>query len=177
MTQPALTRSSGAAFSPCRRYRYILWRRFNPKPNPSLCCFVMLNPSTADENENDPTVERCERRARAMGYDGLVVLNCYAIRGTNPKILRQVQEPIGIENDLMIRMTAATAGIVICAWGQHAKYLGRGAAVEKILRDVRQPIYKLKLSKCGTYPVHPLYQPYALQPTEWAPRDATGSLP
>jgi hypothetical protein len=71
----------GAAFSACRRYRYRLWRMWDRRPH---CCFVMLNPSTADELANDPTVERCERRARAWGYGGLEVANVFAWRSTDP---------------------------------------------------------------------------------------------
>ena len=56
---------SEAVYSDCERYRYLLTRVWGPGPK---ALFVMLNPSTATEVQNDPTVERCERRARALGY-------------------------------------------------------------------------------------------------------------
>ena len=74
--------SSGAVFSECKRYRYSLWRVWNP--DLPVCMFLMLNPSTADETTNDPTVERCQRRAVQMGYGGLHVGNIFAWRSTDP---------------------------------------------------------------------------------------------
>ena len=74
-------------FSPDRAYRYVLVRRWSTfADKPRICCYIMLNPSTADEAKNDPTVERCERRARDNGYDGLCVLNLFAYRSTAPKV-------------------------------------------------------------------------------------------
>lgn len=102
----SLFEQSGAAFSPCRRYRYRLWRTWG---DAAPAVFVMLNPSTADEIENDPTVERCERRARAMGFGGLRVANIFSLRSTDPTALYTSDDPVGPEYwlDRYNRMTGA----------------------------------------------------------------------
>lgn len=118
------TNLSGARFSPCRRYRYLLWRGWDAtKPSAT---FVMLNPSTADEVDNDPTVERCQQRAIQMGYGGLRVANIFAFRSPDPRALYREAEPVGDENDAAIIQAAQGAGIVVCAWGTHGMHLGRG---------------------------------------------------
>src|SRR5918998_3116048 len=89
--------SSSARFSPDRRYRYELWRRWGD--GPALCNFLLLNPSTADERADDPTVARCVRRARAWGLDALVVTNLFSIRATDPRARRGVEDPVGPDND------------------------------------------------------------------------------
>ena len=126
---PAL---SGARFSPCGRYRYLLWRIWDENRPPAV--FVMPNPSTADEIKNDPTVERCERRARAMGFGGLRVANIFALRSTDPAALYQHADPVGPDNDAAIIESVAGAGIVVCAWGGHGNLNDRGAAVRVFRR-------------------------------------------
>lgn len=105
---------TGAVFSPKRLYRYKLWRYWGNKHN--VVNFIMLNPSTADEIRNDPTVERCERRARDWGYGGLIVTNIFAIRGTDPKIIKSVRYPIGPSNNSYILECAKEAKLIVCAW-------------------------------------------------------------
>lgn len=152
---------SGAQFSECGQYRYSLWRRWDPeKP---VATFVMLNPSTADAIDNDPTVERCQRRAEKMGYGGLRVANIFAYRSTDPQALYDHTEPIGEENDAAILEAAQDAGIVICAWGSHGNHLGRGAAVIKMLQEAGIELHYLQLNKDGT-PKHPLYVAYEKTP-------------
>lgn len=154
---------SGAEFSPCKAYRYRLWRKWGDQP-PAV--FVMLNPSTADEIKNDPTVERCERRARAMGFGGLRVANIFALRSTDPAALYQHDEPVGPGNDAAIIESVAGAGIVVCAWGGHGNLNDRGAAVLALLRGAGVIPHYLKLNGDGT-PKHPLYVAYNVQPTAW----------
>lgn len=154
---------TGALFSPCKKYRYRLWRVWGEQPS---AVFVMLNPSTADEIVNDPTVERCERRARAMGYGGLRVANIFALRSTDPAALYSHPEPIGEGNDKAILDSVSGAGIVICAWGGHGNLNNRGAAVLDLIRDAGATPHYLVLNKDGT-PKHPLYVGYDVLPTAW----------
>lgn len=159
----SLFENSGAIFSDCRQYRYRLWRQWGEQP-PAV--FVMLNPSTADEIDNDPTVERCERRARTMGYGGLRVANIFALRSTDPQALYGHQDPIGPQNDTAILESVAGAGIVVCAWGGHGNLNGRGDAVRHLLAAARITPHYLKLNRDGT-PQHPLYIGYAVTPKPW----------
>ena len=154
----------GAEFSPCRQYRYRLWRQWNAERAKAL--FVLLNPSMADETQNDPTVERCERRARMWGYGGVEVVNLFAYRSTDPKVLYRVSEPIGMMNDEAILIATIDAGIVICGWGEHGAHLRRGQAVLDLLSSdgtMLTKIYHLGLNASGQ-PKHPLYISYRVLP-------------
>src|SRR5690349_18454685 len=109
---------SSASFSDDMVYRYRLGRCWDPLLPPMV--FVMLNPSTADHNQNDPTVERCERRARSrVGIGGLEVVNIFALRSTDPMALYKHSDPVGPENDMSIVTAAKSSGIVVCGWGKH----------------------------------------------------------
>ena len=159
----SLFETSGAVFSDCRQCRYRLWLQWDEQP-PAV--FVMLNPSTADEIENDPTVERCERRARAMGYGGLRVANIFALRSTDPQALYGHHDPIGQQNDAAIIESVTGSGIVVCAWGSHGNLNKRGEHVLQLLRAAGITPHYLKLNRDGT-PQHPLYIGYALTPKPW----------
>lgn len=160
---------STAIYSDCERYRYSLTRVWDTEGR--RVNFVMLNPSTATEVQNDPTVERCERRARALGFGGFAVTNIFAWRDTDPRAMRAASDPIGPENDAAILDRAAWADQVIAAWGTHGAHMGRGADVAALLRNTDRPIFHLGLSKAG-HPKHPLYLPYAQAPIKWAQTDA-----
>src|SRR5579864_646380 len=92
----------GAWFDRGRRYRYLLWRAWGGGGR--FVLFILLNPSTADQDRNDPTVERCERRARTSGFDGLLVANLFALRSTDPGVLREASAPIGPQNDAALSL-------------------------------------------------------------------------
>lgn len=126
----------------------------------------MLNPSTADEAANDPTVERCQRRALQMGFGGLRVVNIFAFRSTDPEGLYNESEPIGADNDAAILEATGDAGIVICGWGKHGNLLGRGNAVRELLKRHDIAAHYLKLNQDGS-PMHPLYVGYSITPTLW----------
>jgi len=160
-----LLSKSTAIYSDCEKYRYALTRVWDEGGKRVL--FVMLNPSTATELQNDPTVERCERRARALGYGAFRVTNIFAWRDTDPRNMRAAVEPIGAQNDAAILEGAAWADSVVAAWGTHGEFLNRGAAVSGLLRNAGMPIYHLGLSKAG-HPKHPLYISYAQQPIPWS---------
>jgi len=155
---------SVALFSDCERYRYVLTREWDPAGQKAL--FIMLNPSTADEIKNDPTVERCERRARALGFGAFRVCNIFAYRATDPKVMRAEPDPNGPDNDQAIAESCAWADQVICAWGTHGAHMQRGAAVADLVRQSGVSPYHLGLSKDG-HPKHPLYIAYAQQPERW----------
>ena len=161
---------STAVYSDCERYRYSLTRIWDP--DGSNVHFVMLNPSTATEVQNDPTVERCERRARALGYGAFRVTNIFAWRDTDPRKMRAAAEPIGADNDAAILDATTWAHRTIGAWGTHGAHLDRGADVRALLRRTGQPLYHLGLTKDG-HPRHPLYVAYAQQPVLWPDADTT----
>ena len=155
---------STAIYSPCEAYRYALTRVWDTEGRRVL--FVMLNPSTATEVQNDPTVERCERRARALGFGAFRVCNIFAFRATDPRVMRAQDDPVGPANDAAIAEGALWADSVVCAWGTHGAHLGRGSAVEALLRATGRPLLHLGLSKAG-HPKHPLYIAYECPPQGW----------
>ena len=158
--------ASVALYSDCERYRYSLTRIWDRAAARLL--FVMLNPSTATERQNDPTVERCERRARALGYGGFRVCNIFAWRDTDPAAMRRAADPVGPGNDAAIAAGCGWADDVICAWGSHGAHLARGAAVETLMRGTGQSLRHLGQTKAG-HPRHPLYIAYAVRPELWHP--------
>lgn len=155
---------SWAIYSPCEKYRYELTRVWEEDGRKAV--FVMLNPSTATEVQNDPTVERCERRARALGFGAFRVCNIFAWRETDPKLMRSQADPVGEGNDAAILEACAWADQVVCAWGAHGAYLDRGPAVEALIRGTKVQPYHLGLTKAG-HPKHPLYLSYSQQPEPW----------
>ena len=158
-------KQSVALFSDCERYRYLLTRVWDGRGPRAL--FVMLNPSTADEFRNDPTVERCERRARALGFGAFRVTNIFAFRATDPKVMRAAEDPIGPGNDDAILSSARDwADTVVCAWGNHGAHLGRGEAVAAMLRAAGVRTHHLGLSRTG-HPKHPLYIGYGQELVPW----------
>ena len=156
---------SEAIYSPCEAYRYLLTRTWDTSLGRVL--FIMLNPSTATEVQNDATVERCERRARALGFGAFRVTNIFAYRATDPRDMRAQEDPIGPGNDDAILESVPWADQVVCAWGTHGAHLDRGPAVEQLLRATGKPLYHLGLSKAG-HPKHPLYISYSEQPQIWS---------
>lgn len=157
---------STAVYSDCERYRYLLTRVWEPAGRRAL--FIMLNPSTATEVQNDPTVERCERRARALGFGAFRVTNIFAWRDTDPKKMRAAADPVGPENDAAITESCPWADRIIAAWGAHGAHLDRGAQVEALLRGTGRAVHHLGLTQAG-HPKHPLYIAYTRQPEPWLP--------
>jgi hypothetical protein len=154
----------GAEFSCDRIYRYSLWRFWSNKGR--FAAFVGLNPSTADEKKDDPTVRRCINYAKTWGFSGLIMLNIFAFRSTDPKKLYTLDDPVGPDNDFHIRSASNKAGITVAAWGTHGELLNRGADVTKILKH---PCC-LALTKAG-HPKHPLYLKKDLKPVPYNPKN------
>lgn len=146
MRAPAATEAS-AVFSPCRTWRYELRRAWDASL--PLVTFVGLNPSTADETRDDPTIRRCIGFAKRWGYGSIVMVNLFAFRATDPRDMRAAADPVGPENDARL---GGVRGLVIAAWGTGGAFRGRGEAVRSLFGSV----YALGLTKDG-YPRHPLY--------------------
>ncbi|MEX0968852.1 MAG: DUF1643 domain-containing protein [Paracoccaceae bacterium] len=155
---------SVAVYSTCERYRYTLTRTWDAGGRRVL--FIMLNPSTATEVQNDPTVERCERRARALGFGAFRVCNIFAFRATDPRDMRAETDPVGPENDAVILEALGWTQTTIAAWGSHGAHMGRGEAVADLLRKAGVQVQHLGLTK-GGQPKHPLYIGYDVQPVVW----------
>lgn len=158
--------TGSAEFSDCGRYRYLLTRRWAPGPE---MLFVMLNPSTADAARDDPTIARCTRRAREMGFGGLSVANLFAWRSTDPWQLRTVPDPVGPANDSTLREAADRSAMVVCAWGAGGALFGRAGVVVALLRFGDRPLFHLGLTACGE-PRHPLRIGYRTTPQLWVGR-------
>ena len=155
---------SSALYSPCGTYRYALtriWDALAPK-----LLFIMLNPSTATELKNDPTIERCERRAKALGYGSFCACNLFAYRATDPRDLKKAKDPIGPDNLAQLMIAARGSDAILCAWGTHGSYMGMGPAIQILLVSEGFALYHLGLSKDG-HPKHPLYIGYRTSPTHW----------
>tara|TARA_R110000737_G_scaffold2923_13_gene9651 strand:+ start:164039 stop:164539 length:501 start_codon:yes stop_codon:yes gene_type:complete len=149
-----------ATFSECEQYRYTLGRRWDA--GGKRVCFCLLNPSTADAEVLDPTLTRCHRYAVRWGFSAMDVVNIFALRSTDPKGLKLVDDPIGEENDRHIARLAKGADLVVAGWGTHGKLMGRGDAVRGLLTKVCIP-HCLDVTMHG-FPKHPLYLRGDLEP-------------
>ena len=151
--------NTAAILSPCRKYRYSLTREWGTG---LAVLFVGLNPSTADETNDDPTIRRCIAFAREWGYARLHMANLFAFRATEPHDMMNASDPIGPENDKHLLTLANDSILTVAAWGVHGTYGGRHAKVRRMLLR----LHYLRLTKYG-HPGHPLYLPKTLRPVEW----------
>lgn len=143
----------GAIFDAGGRYRYALWRAWSAD-YPRIA-FIMLNPSTADEQRNDPTIRRCIGFARAWQFGSLEVVNLFAYRVTNARELLKVDDPVGEENNRFLIQAIEQCSTVVVGWGTRGALLGRDRQVMELLA-CRENVYCLGLTKNGQ-PRHPLY--------------------
>lgn len=195
---------SGAVISPCGNYRYRLWRewRLHPLPakwdmwtdddgapvldgagqqlgEPLSVLFVMLNPSTADAQQDDPTIRRCVAYAKAWGYDRMEVVNLFAWRATDPRAVLAMTggkiDPVGPANKSSFLSAIERAGMIVCAWGAHGGHIRQDETALGWLEDLVGlfdrdiPITALRTTK-GGFPGHPLYLPADLQPIAYTGR-------
>lgn len=149
----------GAYFDSTEVYRYSLWRCWDAA-SPRLL-FIMLNPSTADAQINDPTIRCCIQFAQAWGYGSLEVVNLFAFRTPYPQKLREVANPVGIACDRHILAAAGQADRIVAAWGNWGRLYNRDQAVLQLLSS--SEIYCLGCNQSGQ-PRHPLYLKRTLQP-------------
>ncbi|MES2616770.1 MAG: DUF1643 domain-containing protein [Bacteroidota bacterium] len=155
-----------ATISACEKYRYTLSRIWDS--NKPKVMFVMLNPSTADSDNDDPTIRRCIGFAKSWGYGGLVVCNLFAYRATNPKDLLKVENPVGDENLIYTKAIAEEVEVIVCAWGNNyiVKKILKTKEGQALLEFASDKLHYLKLSKNKT-PMHPLYLRSDLKPTKF----------
>ena len=144
--------SKAAVFSSDRKYRYSLWRGWDRKK--SYVMFIGLNPSTADEIEDDPTIRRCVGFARDWGYGGLCMTNLFAVRATNPQEMMLHPEPIGVDTNYWLLKYAWKAEVIDASWGAKGGYQQR----DEVVYDLLESMMCLGLTKAG-HPKHPLYLP------------------
>jgi hypothetical protein len=164
--------TSDAKFSPCRTWRYTLYRQWGDGPT---VAFIGLNPSTADETKDDPTMRRCIGFAKAWGFSRFVMLNLFAFRSTDPNGIyppREVASAVGPENDMHILEEAEKAELVVAAWGNHGKLHKRGEDIARMVRWARRgrsfQLHAIRVTRAGQ-PEHPLYLPSSLTPQPWGP--------
>ncbi len=173
MKIPSYVDRTAARISECGRYRYTLERRWGF--GRGLCVFLMLNPSKASAELDDPTVRRCTEFARKWGFEALTVLNLFAFRATDPKEMKAAEDPVGPHNDATIVEICTFADRVIAAWGRDGAHLGRAAYVTALLRDHCGVVPEaLRLTQEG-HPTHPLargkhWVPYDVDPVPFGGR-------
>jgi hypothetical protein len=160
LIEPTLDGEAGCILSDCEQYRYRLWRQWD-RASPSLG-FIMLNPSTADHQVNDPTITRCLQRALAgRKYGGLEVVNLFPLRSTDPDGLLAHSAPLGDRPDRnsgAIMDAIDRCSMVICAWGAHKAAPAQAAEILGTIRMCGRGglLHHLGLNKDGS-PKHPLY--------------------
>lgn len=121
MSEPVYT-SRGATFDLERVYRYSLWREWDPSLRGVL--FLMLNPSTADETQVDPTLRRCLGYAQRRGFGSFAVANLSALRSTDPRVLKMAADPVGPGNDAALVEFAHRSALVVCGWARTGRSAG-----------------------------------------------------
>ena len=152
---------SSAVISPCGTYRYSLKRIWDI--NHPRMLFVMLNPSTADADQDDPTIRRCIGFARREGYGGIEVVNLFGLRATRPLDIWGHPDPVGPDNDQHLREAFRVNPLAVCAWGAMGGSFGvlkekwtRDRTVFAMLEGARVTPYCLGTTGAG-HPKHPLY--------------------
>jgi hypothetical protein len=156
----------GAEFNADRRYRYRLWRIWREEL--PIINWLMLNPSTADETRDDPTIKKCIAWSINWGYGGLNILNIFAFRSTHPiNLVGLKNAAVGEANDATIRKTLEIDAPIVCAWGKVFKGLEfRREQIWRLLRPFQDRLLCLRTNQDGS-PQHPLYIPFSAVPFKW----------
>jgi hypothetical protein len=142
----------GATLSKCRTWRYALWRKWDVRPESKMVAFIGLNPSTADESNDDPTIRRCKGFAKRWGFGGMYMLNAYAFRATEPKDMIAARDPVGDKNYHFICEYSKLAELVVACWGVHCD----SDHGHSVCRSVGKTVMCLGKTKHNR-PKHPLY--------------------
>jgi hypothetical protein len=169
--------SKNAVMSSCSTYRYLLWREWDAKRPPYVS--GMLNPSTADAEQDDPTITRNIRRARALGFGSLIVWNLYAFRATDPSALLSAIDPVGPDNlkwiEQAIRECRSRGGAAVVGWGSHGTDRSVIASVQAVALATGVELQCLGTTKEG-HPRHPLYVSYATPLQPWTSENAMAAV-
>lgn len=136
---------------PKQEYRYTLWRIWNDEG--PILQYIGLNPSTADEHQDDPTIRRCIGFAKRWGYGSICMTNLFAWRDTKPENMKKASDPVGPENDWFLQEVASISDRIIACWGNHGTFMDRDQVVRKMLPEM----FALKLNEKTGQPGHPLY--------------------
>jgi len=159
--------------SACRKYRYTLWRDWDmdlltgcandAKDLDSYAMFIGLNPSTADETKDDPTIRKCIGFSKRWGFAGLMMTNLFAFRATKPEDMKRAENPSGEDNQPHLLQCASAAGIIVAAWGKNGSFLNQDLTVMQWLGGIGAQLHCLRTNGDGS-PEHPLYVPYEVTP-------------
>lgn len=150
--------TNGAEYSPCELYRYALWRNWHWDGYDKRLIVIGLNPSTATETIDDPTIRRCIRFAKSWDLGGYVMLNLFGFRSTDPAGMKAAADPVGLANDDTIRRFAIDrpGALTLAAWGNHGSHRDRAREVVAMFKAAGVPLYCLAVNRDGS-PKHPLY--------------------
>jgi hypothetical protein len=162
---------NSAVFSPCRTWRYTLTRKWESPlggGEARSCLFVCLNPSTATETKDDPTIRRCIGFAETLGYSRLTVCNIFALRSTDPRALYDHADPVGPENLEHVAREAVRHELLVAAWGNHGALCDQGITVMNLLFELAGVVHVLGLNATGQ-PKHPLYLRADTRPRQLEP--------
>ena len=151
-------------FSRCLKYRFSFKREWDKSKKKIL--YILLNPSTATELKNDPTITRIERHSKILKMGSFTVCNLFALREKNPKLLKKHKYPLGKENDSFIEKYSLEAEIIVCAWGNEGEYMNQSEKIKNLLLTMNHQAYVFGLTKKGN-PKHPLYLSYKTSLTRW----------
>jgi len=162
---------SGAIFNSDRTRRFWLGRRVDGVDSQSRLFICAVQPTTADETEDDPTILREMGFARRWGFGWLDKVNIFDLCSPDPKTLYESSSPVSAENDSFVFAAAARGSLHLCAWGNHGAYLARGARMRRLLTGLGYQLHVFGLTKEG-YPIHPLARgkmrvPDDAQPLVW----------
>ena len=172
--------ASGAVFSKDKRFRFLLWRIWDEsKP---LLHWCMLNPSSADQNESDPTLTKCCSFAKKWKMGGVILTNLFPAIATYPVELLKMDDrrgPMaymegGIDgpdyvNKKYLLFAAQNSDLTIVGWGNNVQRLNCLRVIEEtvyVLNKVR-PVKCIRKTKMG-HPSHPLYIPLTAEPIDWS---------
>lgn len=145
-------------WSPDRSHRYTLWREWDMFRPGKFVQFIGLNPSTADETQDDPTIRRCIDFATRWGYGVMCMTNLFAFRATQPEDMKEAADPLGPENMQWLKIVAREADLIVAAWGNHGSFNRQSRTLLKVLMDMDLKIHCLRVTQSGQ-PEHPLYVP------------------